>query len=63
MSKAIDRRARRAGLTIKKSRRGTVYANPLTGLSIFDGLRSTKSWHHDRRVDAFFRKVEKGGLP
>ena len=61
MTKATDRQARRAGMTIKKCRRGTVYTDPMTGASVYDGNRSRKSPRHERRIDSFLRR-ERGGL-
>jgi hypothetical protein len=61
MSKATDRQARRSGMTIKKCRRGTIYTDPVTGASVYDGNRSRKSARHERRIDSFLRR-ERGGL-
>jgi hypothetical protein len=56
------RRARRAGLTVRKCRRGTVYTDPLTGKSIYEGNRSKKSFRQERRIDGFLRNAEQLGL-
>jgi hypothetical protein len=61
MTKATDRQARRVGMTIKKCRRGTVYTDPETGASIYDGNRSRKSPRHKRRIEIFLRR-ELGGM-
>lgn len=62
MPKAQDRKARRVGLIIEKHRRGTVYADPVTGESFFNGNRSRKSFRHERRLETFLRKAERSGL-
>ena len=62
MTKATDRLARRAGLTVKKCRRGTVYGDPLTGESIYDGNRSRKSLRHEHRIGSFIRDRAERGL-
>lgn len=62
MSKANDRLARRAGLVTKKCRRGTVYTDPVTGKSVFDGNRSRKSPRHERRIGDFLRSRERCGM-
>lgn len=55
MTKATDRRAHKLGLETKKRRRGTVYSDPITGKSFYDGNRSRKSFRHERRLEAFLR--------
>jgi hypothetical protein len=55
MTKSQDRQARKAGLDVKKCRRGTVYSDPVTGQSIYNGNRSRKSFRHERRLGAFLR--------
>lgn len=55
MTKTQDRQARQAGLTVVKRRRGTVYSDPITGKSIYNGNRSRKSFRHERRLEAFLR--------
>lgn len=62
MKTSTERRARRAGLSVKKCRRGTVYVDPLTGQSIYNGNRSSKSYRHERRLESFLRRAESGGL-
>lgn len=62
MTKASDRKARRAGLVIEKCRRGTVYSDPVTGESVYDGNRSRKSPRHERRIESFIRRRERGGV-
>lgn len=62
MTKANDRKARRAGLVIEKCRRGTVYSDPVTGESVYDGNRSRKSPRHERRIESFIRRRERGGV-
>jgi hypothetical protein len=63
MTKSTDRRARRAGLTLKKCRRGVVYVDPFTGQSVYTGNRSSKNWHHERHINAFIAKKEQQSLP
>ncbi|MFN4867041.1 MAG: hypothetical protein ACK5GZ_12080 [Cyanobium sp.] len=60
-TKANDRLAHRAGITIKKCRRGTVYTDPVTGASVYDGNRSRKSPRHERRIESFLRR-DRGGM-
>ena len=55
MTKATDRQARQAGLVVEKLRRGTVYSDPVTGKSFYNGNRSRKSFRHERRLGAFLR--------
>jgi hypothetical protein len=55
MTKATDRQARKAGLSVEKCRRGTVYSDPITGKSFYNGNRSRKSFRHERRLEAFLR--------
>jgi hypothetical protein len=55
MTKATDRQARQAGLNVEKCRRGTVYSDPITGKSFYNGNRSRKSFRHERRLEAFMR--------
>jgi hypothetical protein len=55
MTKAQDRKATKAGLNVKKCRRGVVYSDPITGKSFFNGNRSRKSFRHERRLGAFLR--------
>jgi hypothetical protein len=55
MTKATDRKARQAGLNVEKCRRGTVYSDPITGKSFYNGNRSRKSFRHERRLEAFLR--------
>jgi len=62
MPKAQDRKARKAGLIIEKHRRGTVYSDPITGESIYNGNRSRKSFRHERRLESFLRKAGRNGL-
>lgn len=62
MNKSLERRARRAGLAVQKCRRGTIVIDPVTGKSIYDGNRSTKSMRHERRIESFLRRAEQGGL-
>lgn len=62
MTQATDRRANRAGLFIEKRTRGTVYIDPVTGQSIYDGNRSRKSFHKVREIEAFLRRRERGGM-
>lgn len=62
MSKKNDRLANRAGLATKKCRRGTVYTDPVTGQSIYDGNRSRKSPRHERRIADFLQPRERLGL-
>lgn len=62
MTKATDRRAYRAGMTVKKCRRGTVYSDPVTGKSVYDGNRSRKSPGHERRIESFISRRERGGV-
>lgn len=57
------RRARRAGLIVKKHRRATVYIDPVTGKTVSDGNRSKKSYRQERCIDSFIRMRERGGLP
>lgn len=62
MKTSTDRRARRAGLNVRKCRRGTVYSDPVTGESLYDGNRSSKSYHKEREIESFLRRRERGGL-
>jgi hypothetical protein len=62
MTTSSLRRAHRAGMTVKKCRRGTVYTDPLTGKSIYDGNRSKKSFRQERLIDNFLRNAERLGL-
>lgn len=62
MTKRTDRLAHRNGLVTKKSRRGTVYTDPVTGESVYDGNRSRKSPRHERRIGSFIRRRERGGM-
>jgi hypothetical protein len=62
MKTSIERRARRAGLDVRKCRRGTVYLDPISGDSVYDGRRSNKSSKHERRIESFIRRREHGGL-
>ncbi len=62
MTKLQDRQARKAGLGVKKCRRGTVYSDPVTGESIYNGNRSRKSFRHERRLESFLRKAGRNGL-
>jgi hypothetical protein len=62
MTTSSLRRARRAGMTVKKCRRGMVYTDPLTGKSIYDGNRSKKSFRQERLIDNFLRNAERLGL-
>ena len=57
-----DRKARQAGLIIKKHRRGTVYADPVTGESVYSGNRSRKSPRYERCVESFIRRHDRGGM-
>jgi hypothetical protein len=62
MTKANDRLAQRAGLILKKCRRGTVYVDPVTGESVYEGNRSRKSPRHERRIESFIRNRQRGGM-
>ena len=62
MNKDTNRRASRAGLIVKKYRRGTVLIDPTTGDSVYDGNRSTKSWHKEREIESFLRRRERAGV-
>jgi hypothetical protein len=62
MSNANLRRADCAGLIIKKCRKGKVLVDAVTGESLYVGNRSGKCWHSERRIEAFFRRRERGGL-
>ncbi|MCP9932441.1 hypothetical protein KBZ08_00765 [Cyanobium sp. Candia 9D4] len=62
MSNTTERLARRAGFVVKKHRRGTSYVDPVTGLSFYDGNRSSKSWQHQRRIESVIRKRDRLGL-
>jgi hypothetical protein len=58
MSKKLQQRALRAGLTVKQCRRGSILIDPETGKSVYRGNRSIKSYHCERRIEAFLRKAE-----
>ena len=62
MTQATDRRARRAGMIVKKRRRGTVYTDPVAGASVYTGNRSRKSFHGERKIEAFLRRRERNGM-
>ena len=62
MTNATDRRARRAGMTVEIRRRGKVYTDPVTGDSVYNGNRSRKSPRHERLLESFFRRRERGGV-
>jgi|688.fasta_scaffold1710118_2 hypothetical protein len=62
MNNSIKRRAGRAGLIVKKCRRGSILIDPTTGASVYDGNRSTKSWHKEREIESFLRRKERGGI-
>jgi hypothetical protein len=62
MTKSTDRRACRAGITVEKCRRGTVYIDPVTGDRMYNGNRSRKSPRHERLLELFFRRRERGGV-
>ncbi|MFM7311977.1 MAG: hypothetical protein ACKO0M_02225 [Cyanobium sp.] len=62
MSKENDRLANRAGLVTKKCSCGTVYTDPVTGKSVYDGNRSRKSPRHERRIADFLRSRERLGM-
>ena len=62
MTQATDRKARQAGLTIKKHRCGTVYTDPVTGASVYNGNRSRKSPRYERCIESFIRRRERGGM-
>ena len=62
MTRQTDRKARQAGLIIEKHRRGTAYADPVTGASVYDGNRSRKSPRHERRIESFIRRRDRGGM-
>lgn len=62
MCKKKDRLAHSAGYEIRKCRRGTVYSDPVTGESVYDGNRSRKSPRHERRIESFLRRRERGGV-
>jgi len=62
MTQATDRRARRAGLNVKKRRCGTVYADPVTGESVYTGNRRWKSFHRERKIESFLRRRERNGM-
>jgi hypothetical protein len=47
---------------IKKCRRGTVYTDPVTGESVYNGNRSRKSPRYERCVESFVRRHDRGGL-
>jgi hypothetical protein len=49
-------------MTVEKRRRGTVYTDPVTGASVYDGNRSRKSPRHERRIESFLRRRERGGM-
>ena len=57
-----DRKARQAGLIIEKRRCGTVYTDPVTGSSVYNGNRSRHSPRHERRIESFIRRRERGGM-
>ncbi len=58
----IHRRARRAGLNVKKTRRGWVLGEVGHGDSLFFGQSSSRSWHSERRIKSFLTRHEKGGI-
>ena len=62
MTTRTGRKARQAGLIIKKHRRGTVYADPVTGASVYNGNRSRKSPRYERCIESFIRRRERGGM-
>lgn len=62
MTLETDRKARQAGLIIEKHRRGTVYTDPVTGASVYNGNRSRHSPRHERRIESFIRRRERGGM-
>lgn len=62
MTIQTDRKARQAGLIIKKHRRGTVYSDPMTGESVYNGNRSRKSPRYERCIESFIRRRERGGM-
>ena len=62
MTKATDRRAHRAGITIKKCTCGTVYTDPVTGESLYNGNRNRKSPRYERCIESFIRRRERGGM-
>ena len=62
MTTQTDRKARQAGLIIKKHRRGTVYTDSMTGASVYNGNRSRKSPRYERCIESFIRRRERGGM-
>ena len=62
MNKDTTRRANRAGLIVKTCRRGSILIDPATGDSVYDGNRSTKSWHKERELESFLRRRERAGV-
>ena len=62
MNNTTKRRASRAGLIVKNYRRGLVLIDPTTGDSVYDGNRSTKSWHKEREIESFLRRRERAGV-
>ena len=62
MTKRTDREARQAGLIIEKRRRGTIFTDPVTGASVYNSNRSRHSTRHDRNIELFIRRRERGGM-
>ena len=62
MKRSTAQRARKAGLLSHRCRRGTIWSDPLTGKSVYDGNRSTKSPRSERELESLIRHREKGGL-
>jgi len=62
MKTSTKRRALKAGVIVKKCRRGTVFTDPITGKSMYDGNRSRKSYHKEREIESFLRSRERGGV-
>ena len=57
MSNAFDRQANRAGIISENRCRGTLYTDPMTGATFFDGRRSRHSFQHERRRERFLRQA------
>ena len=56
-NKEIRRKANKLGLTIKECKRGTIYIDPITGKSIYNGKGSQKSFRQERRMESFLREA------
>ena len=59
---SVLRRARRAGVPVKKTRHGWVLGDVGHPDSFFLGQRSHRNRHSERRIDSRLRRREKGGL-